>query len=96
MAVNTPSASAEKKLLEKDDWHALLPEEVLEALRVEDGGLTSAEVERRRGHYGLNQLTEAPRPGTAVSRLRVAGGRAPARGRGSTPAWNTRLRPAYG
>ena len=63
MAVNTPSASAEKKLLEKDDWHALLPEEVLEALRVEDGGLTSAEVERRRGHYGLNQLTEAPRPG---------------------------------
>jgi Ca2+-transporting ATPase len=46
----------------QQEWHALTAEEVLDHLRVEDSGLTSAEAKRRLEHYGPNQLTEAPRP----------------------------------
>ena len=50
-------------LPQNDGWHALSTEEVLEHLKVHENGLTSAEVADRQVHYGLNQLTEAPRPG---------------------------------
>jgi len=46
-----------------DNWHALSTEEVLENLKVRENGLTGSEVARRQAQYGLNQLTEAPRPG---------------------------------
>ena len=46
----------------QQEWHALTAEEVLDHLRVEDSGLTTAEAKRRLEHYGPNQLTEAPRP----------------------------------
>ena len=46
----------------QQEWHALTAEEVLDHLKVEDSGLTSAEAKRRLEHYGPNQLTEAPRP----------------------------------
>ena len=46
-----------------ENWHALSAEEVLEHLKVRENGLTSSEVARRQAEYGLNQLTEAPRPG---------------------------------
>jgi Ca2+-transporting ATPase len=44
------------------DWHALKAEEVLDHLRVEGNGLTSAEAKRRLERYGPNQLKEAARP----------------------------------
>src|SRR5262245_26965620 len=46
----------------QQEWHALTAEEVLDHLKVEDSGLTSAEAKRRLEHYGPNQLQEAPRP----------------------------------
>ena len=48
---------------QNDDWHALPTEKVLEHLKVRENGLTSSEVMQRQTQYGLNQLTEAPRPG---------------------------------
>jgi Ca2+-transporting ATPase len=48
---------------QNENWHALSTEEVLEHLKVRENGLTSSEVARRQAQYGLNQLTEAPRPG---------------------------------
>ncbi len=45
-----------------ENWHALSADEVLEHLKVRKNGLTSSEVARRQTEYGLNQLTEAPRP----------------------------------
>jgi len=46
-----------------DNWHALSKEEVLKNLEVRGNGLTGMEVTQRQAQYGLNQLTEAPRPG---------------------------------
>ncbi|HVM70307.1 MAG TPA: calcium-translocating P-type ATPase, PMCA-type [Anaerolineales bacterium] len=46
-----------------EDWHALSTDEVLGHLKVRENGLTGSEVARRQAQYGLNQLTEAPRPG---------------------------------
>ena len=51
------------ELSQNESWHALSTEEVIEHLKVHESGLTSAEVADRQAHYGLNQLTEAPRPG---------------------------------
>lgn len=48
------------------DWHALHVEAVMKHLRVQNEGLTSAEVERRLQEHGPNQLKEAPRPGFLV------------------------------
>jgi Ca2+-transporting ATPase len=48
---------------QNENWHALSAEEVLDHLKVRENGLTSTEVARRQAQYGLNQLTEAPRPG---------------------------------
>ena len=48
---------------QNDDWHAVPTEKVLEHLKVRENGLTSSEVMQRQTQYGLNQLTEAPRPG---------------------------------
>ena len=45
------------------DFYALSAEETLRHLEVYEGGLTSAEAEKRLTHYGHNQLREAPRPG---------------------------------
>jgi len=45
------------------DWHSLPAQEVLEHLKVQENGLTSAEVQERLASYGPNQLTEKPRPG---------------------------------
>jgi P-type Ca2+ transporter type 2C len=50
-------------LHQNESWHALSAEEVLDHLKVRENGLTSTEVADRQVHYGLNQLTEAPRPG---------------------------------
>ncbi|HLA06092.1 MAG TPA: cation-translocating P-type ATPase [Anaerolineales bacterium] len=46
----------------QQEWHALAADEVLNHLKVEDGGLTSVEARIRLDHYGPNQLREAPRP----------------------------------
>ena len=48
---------------QNENWHALSTEEVLENLKVRENGLTSSEVARRQAQYGLNELTEPPRPG---------------------------------
>jgi Ca2+-transporting ATPase len=42
-------------------WHALTSQEVLEHLKVQENGLTSAEVADRIQHYGPNQLMEGRR-----------------------------------
>ncbi len=44
------------------EWHALEVEQVLNYLKVENNGLTSAEAKRRLEVVGPNQLKEAPRP----------------------------------
>jgi Ca2+-transporting ATPase len=49
--------------IENHAWHTLSAQEVLEHLKVQENGLTSAEAARRREHYGPNQLSEAKRPG---------------------------------
>src|SRR5215510_10716713 len=46
----------------QQEWHALETKTVLNHLRVEEGGLTTAEAKRRLEQYGPNQLKEAPRP----------------------------------
>ncbi len=48
--------------MEKNEWHALSPQEVLDHLQVKESGLTTEDAARRLEHYGPNQLTEAPRP----------------------------------
>jgi Ca2+-transporting ATPase len=45
------------------NWHTLSSKEVLQQLDVAENGLTSEEVNNRQEKFGLNQLTEAPRPG---------------------------------
>jgi len=52
-----------EKKVEKQEWHALTPEEVLSHLKVEGNGLTTEEAKKRLEYYGPNQLKEAPRPG---------------------------------
>nr|BAL54002.1 calcium-translocating P-type ATPase, PMCA-type [uncultured Chloroflexota bacterium] len=44
-------------------WHALSPQEVMDHLKVQEGGLSSKDVEQRLRIYGPNELTETPRPG---------------------------------
>ncbi len=44
-------------------WHTLSPTDVLKELGVAENGLASGEAKNRSEQYGLNQLTEAPRPG---------------------------------
>lgn len=46
----------------QQEWHTQTAEQVLDHLQVQANGLTSEEAKRRLEHYGLNQLTEAPRP----------------------------------
>ncbi|WKZ46716.1 MAG: cation-translocating P-type ATPase [Anaerolineales bacterium] len=53
---------AENDTIQNNEWHALNAEDVLNHLRVEDRGLTSAQVQERLAQYGPNQLREAPRP----------------------------------
>jgi len=48
---------------ENQDWHTLSSHEVLQQLNVAEHGLTSEEVKSRQEKFGLNQLTESPRPG---------------------------------
>jgi P-type Ca2+ transporter type 2C len=48
---------------ETQNWHTLSSKEVLQQLGVAENGLTSEEVQSRREKFGLNQLTEAQRPG---------------------------------
>ncbi len=48
---------------ETGHFHSLPTQAVLEHLKVRDNGLTSAEASERLAQYGLNQLTEKPRPG---------------------------------
>jgi len=48
---------------ENQNWHTLSSKEVLQQLQVAEHGLTSADVKKRQEEYGLNQLTEVPRPG---------------------------------
>jgi len=44
------------------EWHTLDPEQVLKHFEVQDNGLTTEQAKSRLGHYGPNQLKEAPRP----------------------------------
>lgn len=46
-----------------ESWHTLSGQEVLEHLKVHEGGLTGTEAAERLALYGPNQLTEKPRPG---------------------------------
>ncbi|OIO86172.1 MAG: ATPase [Anaerolineae bacterium CG2_30_57_67] len=46
-----------------ENWHTLSPQQVLERLKVAENGLTDAEVQQRQAEFGLNELSEAPRPG---------------------------------
>src|SRR5512133_312359 len=48
---------------ENQDWHTLSSHEVIQQQNVAEHGLTSEEVKSRQEKFGLNQLTEAPRPG---------------------------------
>jgi Ca2+-transporting ATPase len=57
---NQISASPTNK---DSEWHSLSLEETLKRLAVQEQGLTSEEAQSRLKQYGLNQLTEAPRPG---------------------------------
>ena len=52
-----------EKHSEKQDWHSLTVEEVLENLKVQKQGLSSTEAKIRLEQYGKNQLTEVARPG---------------------------------
>lgn len=45
------------------EFHAVTAEETLKHLEVHEEGLTSVEAEKRLTQHGLNQLSEAPRPG---------------------------------
>ena len=51
-----------KAEIPQQEWHALEAQDVLDHLKVEGNGLTTAEAGRRLEHYGPNQLKEAPRP----------------------------------
>src|SRR5215510_15823422 len=46
----------------QQEWHALETKTVLDHLKVEGDGLSTAQAKRRLEHYGPNQLAEAPRP----------------------------------
>lgn len=48
---------------EEKAWHALPLREVMEHLKVNEGGLSSEEAAQRLQQYGPNELTEAPRSG---------------------------------
>ena len=45
------------------EWHSLSLDDTLKRLAVQEQGLTSDEAQNRLNQYGLNQLTEAARPG---------------------------------
>jgi Ca2+-transporting ATPase len=63
MADKSSPNNAASVPVEAKEWHALSTQEVLEHLKVHEGGLSSAEAAERLAQYGSNQLTEAPRPG---------------------------------
>ncbi|GAB4485649.1 MAG: HAD-IC family P-type ATPase [Anaerolineales bacterium] len=46
-----------------ENWHTLSPQQVLQRLNVAENGLSAAEVKQRQAQFGLNELSEAPRPG---------------------------------
>ncbi len=52
-----------KKYADKQDWHSLSVEDVLENLKAQKQGLSSTEARKRLEQYGKNQLTEVARPG---------------------------------
>ena len=45
------------------EWHSLSLDDTLKRLAVQEHGLSSDEAAKRLKQFGLNQLTEAPRPG---------------------------------
>jgi len=47
---------------EEHNWHTLSSQDVLKRLNVAEQGLSHEEAKKRQEQYGLNQLTEAPRP----------------------------------
>jgi Ca2+-transporting ATPase len=53
---------ADDNTTQNKEWHALKAEEVLNHLKVEQRGLTTAQARERLEQYGPNQLKEAPRP----------------------------------
>jgi Ca2+-transporting ATPase len=60
---NPASHSNENKdAKQSESWHSLSADDVLDHLKVQENGLTNAEVVERQAQYGLNQLTEAARP----------------------------------
>lgn len=64
MALNTIDPDARHAVLPPDStlWHALPPDDTLEALHSGLEGLTSAEAERRLAHYGPNQFPTRAAP----------------------------------
>jgi len=59
----------DQKVADRQDapnWHTLSSHQVLTDLGVAENGLSSAEAKARAEQYGLNQLTEAPRPGFLI------------------------------
>ena len=59
----------DQKVADRQDapnWHTLSSHQVLTDLGVAENGLSSAEAQARVEQYGLNQLTEASRPGFLV------------------------------
>jgi Ca2+-transporting ATPase len=55
-----------EKHADKQDWHTLSVEDVLENLKVQKEGLSSEEAKKRLASYGKNQLVEAARPGFLI------------------------------
>jgi len=54
---STPPAGSDS------EWHSLSLDDTLKRLAVQEGGLSSEEAAKRLNQFGLNQLTEAMRPG---------------------------------
>ncbi|MCX5875548.1 MAG: cation-translocating P-type ATPase [Deltaproteobacteria bacterium] len=62
MKKSTPQAVEAAIQTETIHWHVLSPQDVLERLNASEEGLSSKQAAERLAQYGLNQLTEAPRP----------------------------------
>ncbi len=61
-----PTTKTPEKTGHNQHWHTLSSKEVLQQLGIAEQGLSSTEAAQRLEQYGLNQLTEAARPGFLV------------------------------
>lgn len=65
-ARDTPAADLDSDVL----WHVMTSEAVLDRLGCDPGGLTEAEVQRRRARYGANELAAVKRRSVLVRFIR--------------------------